>query len=298
MQQARLYSLPRRFKTCQIPREVTRVDASAAGRSAGTGPSCRPRRRERRSDIGRSLPSCRSTRWPSASWIERRGSDPDYLWGVLHGAYLARALGIKAVSVLECGVAGGNGLIALERSAAIEVERLFGVRIQPLGFDTGTGLPKPTDVRDCPNLFSPGDYPMDPDKLRGRLRRAELVLGDVADTIPAFVERAADPVAFVALDLDLYTSTRHALRCSRPPRAPPPASSCVRRRHHRLHLLGVQRREARDRGVQRGVSEPEDRPDLCPGALRSRTVRAEPLGSRSPCSRTSSTIHATAIQTA
>jgi hypothetical protein len=42
---------------------------------------------------------------------------PKYTWGVLHGAYLAQALGIHGISVIEFGVAGGNGLVSLERIA-------------------------------------------------------------------------------------------------------------------------------------------------------------------------------------
>ena len=39
---------------------------------------------------------------------ERRGVlRSNYTWGVLHGVYLAKTLGIKRVSVIEFGVAGG-----------------------------------------------------------------------------------------------------------------------------------------------------------------------------------------------
>jgi hypothetical protein len=42
---------------------------------------------------------------------------PQYVWGVLNGAFLARALGIPRISVIEFGVAGGNGLVVLESIA-------------------------------------------------------------------------------------------------------------------------------------------------------------------------------------
>jgi hypothetical protein len=51
---------------------------------------------------------------------------PHYLWGALHGVNLAKAVGIEKVSLIEFGVAGGNGLTALETIA----ERLESFRCQ------------------------------------------------------------------------------------------------------------------------------------------------------------------------
>ena len=53
----------------------------------------------------------------------------NYIWGVLHGTYLAKVLQIPRVSVLELGVGTGRGLMALE-DAAEHVEELLGVRVQ------------------------------------------------------------------------------------------------------------------------------------------------------------------------
>lgn len=64
----------------------------------------------------------------------------NYIWGVLHGVHLAKALGINRVSVIEFGVAGGNGLISLERIAET-IEAILEVGIDVYGFDTGIGLP-------------------------------------------------------------------------------------------------------------------------------------------------------------
>src|SRR5262249_29685698 len=71
---------------------------------------------------------------------------PYYHWGTLCGAFLARNLGLTRMSIIEFGVAGGNGLLDLEASAA-EVERVSGVTIDVFGFDTGHGLPRPRDER-------------------------------------------------------------------------------------------------------------------------------------------------------
>jgi hypothetical protein len=140
------------------------------------------------------------------------GIRPSYLWGALQGAHLAQKLGIDSVSLIEFGVAGGRGLVALDIVSEC-IERHLGVKTTVYGFDTGKGLPPPIDTRDCPNLFTEGSYPMDVDKLRDRLRRAQLILGRVEETVPMFLSTyKPKPIAFVAVDLDLYTSTKHALR--------------------------------------------------------------------------------------
>ena len=100
---------------------------------------------------------------------------PNYAWGVLQAAHLAKALGMKQVSVIEFGVAGGNGLVALDQIAE-KVEAILDVNIHVYGFDTGVGLPKPTDYRDLPSLWVEGAFPMDVGRLKKRLTRAELVL--------------------------------------------------------------------------------------------------------------------------
>ena len=135
---------------------------------------------------------------------------PQYAWGVVQGAALARVLGMARVSVIEFGVAGGHGLLALECAAA-GAEALTGVRIDVFGFDTGSGLPRPVDYRDQPNMWFEGQLPMDHRRLAAALSRASLRLGPVDQTVPRFLAGRAAPVAFVSFDLDLYSSTRDAL---------------------------------------------------------------------------------------
>ncbi len=136
---------------------------------------------------------------------------PGYAWGVLHAAHLAAQLNVTAISVLEFGVAGGNGLVILE-NVGEKVERIFGLRIEVYGFDTGKGLPKPQDYRDLPNLYRESAFPMDVEKLQKRLQRAHLHLGLVGDTVVDFMSARPAPVAFVSIDLDYYSSTMDALQ--------------------------------------------------------------------------------------
>jgi len=135
----------------------------------------------------------------------------NYTWGALQGVYLAKSIGIERVSMLEFGVAGGNGLVALDQVAGM-LEQEFGVGVDVYGFDTGKGLPKPTDYRDLPNLWSESDFPMDEAKLRSRLQRANLLLGLVKDTLPTFIASNPAPVAFISVDVDLYSSTMEAFQ--------------------------------------------------------------------------------------
>jgi hypothetical protein len=134
----------------------------------------------------------------------------NYLYGVLNAARLASVLGVPAISAIEFGVAGGRGLLALE-TASVYAEETYGVSIDVYGFDSGRGLPKPTDFRDCPNLFLEGQFPLDEARLLESLERAELILGPVDQTVPEFVSRRPAPIGFVSFDLDLYSSTVSAL---------------------------------------------------------------------------------------
>ena len=148
----------------------------------------------------------------SASIQERLdGVRANYTWPLIHAASIALRTGRKRISALEFGVAGGNGLIALER-AALEAERELGVGIDVYGFDTGEGLPRPRSNEDAPFLMDGGDFPMDREELEGRLERAHLVLGDVRETIPAFLGDEPAEVGFISFDLDYHSSTADALK--------------------------------------------------------------------------------------
>ncbi len=136
---------------------------------------------------------------------------PHYGYGLLQAASLARKLGHSQIAAIEFGVAGGSGLLALERHAML-VKKETGVDIIIFGFDTGAGMPPPIDYRDLPYLWQAGYFRMDAGELRRRLRSSELVLGNVEDTVRAFCQRdTVPPIGFVAFDLDYYSSTLAAL---------------------------------------------------------------------------------------
>lgn len=139
---------------------------------------------------------------------------PNYLNGLLLAARQARRQDIGEFCAIEFGVAGGNGLLVLQDEAEA-IEKQTGIGIKVFGFDNGGGLPQLIgDYRDHPDAWFPGDYPMDPKKLESKLApRTKLILGNISDTVPAFVTKGGTPpVGFISMDVDLYSSTKRALQ--------------------------------------------------------------------------------------
>ena len=154
--------------------------------------------------------------WPLGSYrarlyggaVDRR----EYGWCTYHAAAEAKALGLTAMTVVEMGVAGGNGLVSLLDHKA-EIEKIFGIEIVVAGFDMGSGLPPSTDPRDLLYYWPAGSFEMDRDALEKRIQgRAELILGDIRTTITEWEPRPDAPVGAVLFDMDVYTSTLAALQ--------------------------------------------------------------------------------------
>ena len=138
-----------------------------------------------------------------------------HAFGLLTAADDARAAGHKSVTVIEFGVANGAGLLNI-CSLAEKITKATGISFKIAGFDNVSGMPPLRDYRDHPELYQPGWYPMEaPDLLRASLPpNAELVLGDLATTLPEFlaVLPAGSPIGFVSLDVDYYWSAVEALK--------------------------------------------------------------------------------------
>ena len=154
-------------------------------------------------------------RWPWASFEQRLKWDaldqPGYAYGTYQAAKEARALGLAGISVIELGVAGGYGLRALTDHARAIRSRLK-IEIDVFGFDTGSGMPQPRDYRDLPYVWKAGYFRMPVAEVRRSLPDAEIIIGDVAETVPEFIARPGlHPIGFAAFDLDYYSSTASAL---------------------------------------------------------------------------------------
>jgi len=124
---------------------------------------------------------------------------------------LATRLNYPRLSAIEFGCGGGNGLLNAEMHIS-ELEKIFPVKFELYGFDSGEGLPSPKDYRDFSHYFKSGNFKMDVRQLHSRLNRAKLIIGNVKDTCSSFFsEHNAAPVGCIFHDLDFYSSTKDAL---------------------------------------------------------------------------------------
>ena len=134
-----------------------------------------------------------------------------YAYICFHAAKLGKKLGYKKISVIEYGVAGGQGLLILEDHVK-EIEKYFDIEIDIYGFDTGEGLPEPIDYRDLPYHWKKGFYSMNHDDLKNKLKKAKLVIGNIEDTSKTFfANHNPAPIGAVIHDFDFYSSTKTAL---------------------------------------------------------------------------------------
>jgi hypothetical protein len=137
-----------------------------------------------------------------------------YAFPILFAADSARKHGLGAVTIIELGVGSGPGLFNM-CSIAERTRKATGIEFRVVGFDSGKGLPPAIDYRDLPEEFQEGDFPIDVELLTRSLPPfAELVIGDVEDTVPAFLARVSPdaPIGFVAVDVDYYSSTVSGLK--------------------------------------------------------------------------------------
>ncbi|MFO1071419.1 MAG: hypothetical protein U1E17_01680 [Geminicoccaceae bacterium] len=141
--------------------------------------------------------------------VERRR----YAFALLKAADYAKAQGIKKIYALEFGIAAGAGLVNLAWLAK-HITKDTGVEIGIVGFDTGTGMPRPLDYRDYPEEFIEGDFPLpDPEALKRNLPpEVRVIYGPAGETARGFVETLDAPVGFVSLDLAYYSSTVDAMQ--------------------------------------------------------------------------------------
>lgn len=136
---------------------------------------------------------------------------PHYRFCIVSGAILARQLGYKKMSILELGVAGGNGLICIEKICQ-QVKKRWDMDFEIFGFDMESGLPKPKDCRDVPYEWDEGYYKMDRSKLENRLQCSKLIVGDVKETTKNFFKMNPAPIGAIMFDLDYYSSTKDAFQ--------------------------------------------------------------------------------------
>jgi hypothetical protein len=137
-----------------------------------------------------------------------------YAFPILFAADLAKRSGIRTVTLLEFGVASGAGLLNMCQIAQA-ASKATGIEFRICGFDTGRGMPPAIDYRDLPEVFQEGDFPMDVESLSKSLPPfAELIIGDITETVPAFLEKLSTdaPIGFISVDVDYYSSAKQVLQ--------------------------------------------------------------------------------------
>ena len=133
---------------------------------------------------------------------------PGYAYGMYCAALQAKALGLKKITAIEFGVATGSGLTAIENHAN-EIYNALGIEFDIYGFDTGSGLPKPTDYKDQSYFWNESHFSMDQTKLKKNLSFSKLVIGEIESTLENFIKNTLEfPIGFIAFDLDYYSSTK------------------------------------------------------------------------------------------
>ena len=133
----------------------------------------------------------------------------NYSLGMLHSVWQATLCGYDRITVVELGVAHGNGLRALSTAAKWYQEQ-FEIEINIVGFDTGRGLFDPQSYRDHPEMWDEGYFSGDEEAIRQWLpENTQLVIGDIKDTMPEYVKNfdGSAPLAYVSIDVDYYSST-------------------------------------------------------------------------------------------
>jgi hypothetical protein len=138
-----------------------------------------------------------------------------YAFPLIAAVAQAERLGLKELTVVEMGVWMGEGLLNMA-SLCVLLTECTGIRFRVIGFDAGSGLPSVADYRDHPELWYTGELAApDIDRLRSQLpKNCELIIGDIANTINGLISvlTPASPLAFMALDVDTYSSSVSALR--------------------------------------------------------------------------------------
>ena len=144
---------------------------------------------------------------------------PHYHSVIYESTQLALKLNLRKISLVEFGVAGGHGLLSIEKYCK-KLSKKYSIEYEIFGFDFGDslGLKKTKDPKDLPYYWNEGQFKMNLEKLKKKIKISKLILGDVSTTVKTFTEKFRPaPIGAIFFDLDYYTSTMDALeifKCS------------------------------------------------------------------------------------
>ena len=139
---------------------------------------------------------------------------PNYALGILMAAHQAKELNYKKISIIELGCWNFEGLIDIENYIN-DIKKFIDIDFNVYGFELGSGhIKEETDPRNRLYELSGGDYAFKKEENIKKLKFSELILGDVKETVPKFLEEKhldEAPLGFVIFDLGFYTSAKDAL---------------------------------------------------------------------------------------
>ena len=121
----------------------------------------------------------------------------------------AKKLGYNEVSILELGVAGGNGIISLEKYKN-KIEKFLEIKINIYGFDSGEGMPNTELYQDLKYIWKPGFFKINKKVLEERIK-SKIFYGDIKNTVDQFLTHSPKNISAIFFDLDYYSSTKNFL---------------------------------------------------------------------------------------
>lgn len=117
-------------------------------------------------------------------------------------------LGFNEISVVELGVAGGNGIKSILKYKR-KIEKILDIKINIVGFDTGTGLPNSDLKEDLPYFWKQGDYTnINLKDLEKEDSSIKIYEGNISSTIDKYIFENKIKIGLIFFDLDLYSSTK------------------------------------------------------------------------------------------
>lgn len=134
---------------------------------------------------------------------------PNYETIMFESCLEAKKLNYKEITILELGVAGGNGIISLEKYKK-KIQKILDIKINIVGFDYGEGLPNSKNKYDLPFQWKMGQYKVDKNSLKKKIN-SKIFYGDIKDTIKDFANTNPKNISCIMFDLDFYTSTKNFL---------------------------------------------------------------------------------------
>jgi len=143
------------------------------------------------------------------------GGRKPYIIGAVLGCLQLKKIGLKKATIIEFGVAKGEGLIALINISKI-ISKNLKMDIEVIGFDNRTGLPElKAGYKDHPEIWSFGEFEMGESYtfLNEFIKKThqKLIIGDIEETLKKYKLDNDSTLSFVVIDVDLYSSTKPIL---------------------------------------------------------------------------------------